>query len=296
MINYINISQTKKLVFVMIDSGGTEVAGLGTAFTVQISKNGGAFAASAGTKTEISNGWYTYTLTATETNTLGPLAVKITHASTAQQNLIFQVVGADWTEASAVVSLAQLKAYLGITEATDDDLLTALLARADQAVETYCSRKFTWTGDATTRYFTVGKDTVGRVLYFDEDCCAISSIITDADNADGGDTLTANTDYITLPRNITPYHAVKLLGSSDYSWTYSDDPEMGIEVTGKWSYSETPDYDIAQATIRLAGYYYKLKDAQVFDTTVVPDAGIMMIPKGIPADVKMLLDPYRKIV
>lgn len=79
----------------MVDTNGVEVAGLGTAPVVTVSKAGGAFSASTGTKAEISNGWYSYALTASECDTLGPLSIKVTHASTAQQNLVYFVGGAN---------------------------------------------------------------------------------------------------------------------------------------------------------------------------------------------------------
>lgn len=50
----------------------------GVTVTAYISKNGGAFAATSGSVTEIGNGWYKVTLTATETNTAGPLIVRAT--------------------------------------------------------------------------------------------------------------------------------------------------------------------------------------------------------------------------
>jgi hypothetical protein len=78
----------------MIDAVGTEVAGLGGALTVEISKVGGAFVAGAGAQAETSDGWYEYTLTAGETDTVGPLAIKITGAGAIQQNLYFFVKSA----------------------------------------------------------------------------------------------------------------------------------------------------------------------------------------------------------
>lgn len=80
-------NQTNKILFVMVDTSGAEVAGLGSGFTLQLSKNGAAFAASAGTKSEISNGWYSYESTSSEADTRGVIAIKVTHASTIQQNL-----------------------------------------------------------------------------------------------------------------------------------------------------------------------------------------------------------------
>jgi hypothetical protein len=71
---------------------------------------------------------------------------------------------------------------------------------------------------------------------------------------------------------------------------------MGIEVVGKFAYSTSAPNDIVHATERLVGYYYRQKDSQVFDVTAIPDAGVLMIPQGIPADVKLLLKPYVRAV
>lgn len=85
------LSQANQIVFVLVDSNGLEVSGLGTGFTLQISKAGGAFAGSAGTKAEIGSGWYSYVSTSGEANTVGEIAIKITHASIIQQNLAYTV-------------------------------------------------------------------------------------------------------------------------------------------------------------------------------------------------------------
>lgn len=189
----------------------------------------------------------------------------------------------------AYTTAALLKTYLGVSGSGDDTLLTALIARAQKAIDTYTGRTFEASAD-TTRKYTVGEDTQGDTLYLDADLCTITSIITDADATAPVTLLT--TEYITLPRNVTPYHAIRLLGSSDNTWTYTDDPENGITVTGKFAYSTAAPDDIVHACIRLAGYYYKQKDAGVFDTTAIPDAGVIQVPQGIPRDVQMILAPY----
>lgn len=84
------LNQPNLIKFVLIDASGNEVTGLGSGFTLEISKgNGGAFAGSAGTKSEISNGWYQYLTTAGEADTPGDVAIKVTHASIVQQNLVY---------------------------------------------------------------------------------------------------------------------------------------------------------------------------------------------------------------
>lgn len=85
------LSQANLITFVLVDSNGTEVTGLGSTFTLQISKAGGAFAGSAGTKAEIGSGVYKYLATISESDTVGPVFIKITHASIVQQNLEYIV-------------------------------------------------------------------------------------------------------------------------------------------------------------------------------------------------------------
>src|SRR3972149_2124307 len=79
------------LVFVLVDGSSTEVAGLGGTFDVAISKNGAAFEPGAGDKAEIGSGWYSYRITAEETDTVGSLAIKVSGTGTIQQNLLYYV-------------------------------------------------------------------------------------------------------------------------------------------------------------------------------------------------------------
>lgn len=85
-------NQANTITFVMVDSAGDEVTGLGGTFTLQVAKHGGSFAASAGTKSEIGNGWYRYTATAAEADTIGPIAVIVTASGAVQQNLEYVVL------------------------------------------------------------------------------------------------------------------------------------------------------------------------------------------------------------
>ena len=194
----------------------------------------------------------------------------------------------------AYTTVANLRTYLNVDSATDDTLLASLIARAQKAIDSYCGHTFEAAADST-RYYTVGIDTDGDTLYLDEDLCQIGtsgSIITDAD-ATSPVTLTVS-EYIFHPRNRTPYHAIELLDTSSNDWTYTNDPHKGISVTGRFAWSVTAPDDIVHACTRLAAYFYKQKDAGVFDTTAIPDAGIIQVPQGIPQDVKIILNNYRK--
>lgn len=193
----------------------------------------------------------------------------------------------------AYCTAAEVKTYKGISGSGDDTLITALIARAQALIDAYTGRTFEASAD-TQRYLTVGEDTDGRMAFLPADLCQITSVVTDADG--DADSLTVNVDYITEPRSRTPYYALKLLSSSDYRWEYTTDPEMGVLITGRWAYSVTPPADIAHACIRMTAYFYAQKDAQVFDVTANPELGTITVPKGIPADVKKILDLFRRLV
>ena len=192
------------------------------------------------------------------------------------------------------LSIAELKEYLQITGATEDHILEDCIEDAQQQLDDLHARTYEAAADSTRR-FIVGKDTRGPDLYLDEDLCAITSIITNADNGSGGETLAAS-DYYTYPLNRTPYYKIRIADSSSKSWDYTYNPEAGITVTGKWAYSLTAPNNVRRACRRLAAYNYKNRDAQVFDVTALPEMGSIIIPKGIPADVVKLMEPFKRLV
>lgn len=193
----------------------------------------------------------------------------------------------------AYITILELRNYLGITGTDDDDLMTSFVSEAQTFIEQYTGRVFEASAD-TTRKFNVGVDTDGDLLFFDEEICAITTVTNNADGTT--ETLTANTDYITIPRNETPYTAIKIMSGSSKYWRYTTNSENGITVAGKWAFSTTAPSDIKIACKMLAGYYYRQKDSQVFDVTAIPDAGVITIPKGVPASVHRILNNRKRTV
>lgn len=183
----------------------------------------------------------------------------------------------------AYATTAELKAYLGISGTSDDTLLAALITRAQAAIDSYCGRTFQ--AASGTRYYD-WRDVDGDTLYLDADLVSVTTLT----NGDG--TEIAETEYVLEPRNGTPKYAIRLLSTS--AWSVGVDEE--IAVAGQWGWSESPPADIVQATIRLAAYMYRQKDATTFDATAFTDVGVMTIPQGIPKDVLALLQPYRRLL
>jgi len=188
----------------------------------------------------------------------------------------------------AYCSTPELKRYLGITGSGDDELLSELLASAQQIIETHTGKKFEASSD-TTRYFDAVADVDGYKLFFDQWCADITSIT----NGDGESV--SGSSYVTMPVNGEQYYGVKLLGSKSVTWTYTDDAESAISVTGKWAYMVTPKDDIVQATKRLAAFLYRQREnANDVDRAVVV-GNATVLPSQLPADVSRLIAPYRSL-
>jgi len=183
----------------------------------------------------------------------------------------------------AYTTLALLRTYLGIADGkTDDDtLLTALLAQAQLMIEQDRNRVFE--ADTNTRYYDRFAFT-GQELLVDEDLLTVTQLL----NGDSASTEIASGNYWLLPRNETPYQVIRL--KSGYLWQVDIDFE--ISVAGTWGYTATAPDDIIFANWRLAAYLYRNRDSQVFDVTADLDSGQLIIPKGMPADVRVILDRY----
>ena len=190
-------------------------------------------------------------------------------------------------------TLAEVKLYRGVatTHTSDDVLLSALITRAVRQIDRYCDRTFSAPTTAETHYFDAVRDVSAdrRTLYLDDDLADITTIV----NGDGK-TITS-TAYVPEPRNRTPYNAIRLTWDVYGLWTWTTRPEDAIKVTGKWAYSTAAPADIKHATVRLAAYMYAQKDSNVYDVVAEPSMGMMTVPQGLPRDVQIILDPYRRL-
>ena len=83
------------LVFFMVDSADHITGKTGLTVTVTLSKAGGAFAAASGAVSEIGNGWYKVAGNATDTNTLGALALHATATGADALDVLYEVVAFD---------------------------------------------------------------------------------------------------------------------------------------------------------------------------------------------------------
>jgi len=191
-----------------------------------------------------------------------------------------------------------VKTYLDISGTADDTLLSALIDRAQAAIERRTGRVFE---AVSVSNINIWHDNIhGTDLFFPRDACGFYTDPPPVNywiGSQSGNVLPIS-DAVGVPLDGPPYYALRILPRATVSWydlLYSDEqPFIGLGAL--WAYSTTPPDDIVHATIRLAGYYYRQRDAQVYDVTAIPDAGVITVPAGIPADVDKLLVPYIKLI
>lgn len=196
------------------------------------------------------------------------------------------------------LTAADLKAHLGIVSSTDDAELSRLIGDAQKYIETQTLKVFEASAD-TTRYFDVDRhvleDEDGRRvrLWLDGyDLCQITSVT----NGDG--TTVASSQYVTEPRNETPYQALRLKQNASVAWTYSDTPEDAIAIVGRWAYSTSAPADVVMATRDLAVWLYRRRgqEGASLDAPQVSPSGMMLFPAKVPDTVKMVIEKYQRKV
>ena len=185
------------------------------------------------------------------------------------------------------VDLITLKTYLGISVNTDDTLLTTCLTNAQKIIDVRCQRCFEASADSIKKFDAI-RDVDGATLRLGDDLCQITSVV----NGDGSVISSAN--YVTEPAHSMPFWAIRIKRSGS-PWTYSNDPEDAIQVTGRWAYSIMAPYDIMQAMTRLAAFLYRQKDTAIDgDRPILTGDGNVLMPSRLPNDVAELLRIYVK--
>lgn len=98
----------RALVFYMVDATDHVTGKTGLGLTVRLSKNGGTFAAPAGTILELGFGFYFVTPNATDTDTLGVLALTATATGADRCAMAYEVVAN--LESDSIAALAAIQA------------------------------------------------------------------------------------------------------------------------------------------------------------------------------------------
>lgn len=198
--------------------------------------------------------------------------------------------------ANEYVSAATLKSTLGITVSTYDTDITTACSAASRAIDGITSRRF-WkdTDAASVRYYTPVQS-YGTLQI--DDLVTLTSVYVD-DLGDGSfpTLLVANTDFVVEPLNAAaesparPYTQLRTHPNApSSSWPRYP---RSVKVTGRFGWPSVPD-EIVRATTILAIKLFKRQESPMGVVTVGPDDVAIRVAGSDP-DVRMLVDPYRKM-
>jgi len=180
----------------------------------------------------------------------------------------FYPVDQETVTSTDLISLSDLKAHLRVTHDAEDDLITALLDTAIQAVENMTNRVL-----GSRSAYLIADDWASQVFSFGP-----ITAITTVEYYDGANTLQ------TLPSTLywydiqsTPARITFLSPPTVYS-----DRHQGIRITATIGHDAIPPA-LRQAILLLVGHYYETRQAVVLGPA----------PHEVPMAVRHLVNPWR---
>ena len=197
-------------------------------------------------------------------------------------------------------TLAEIKAYMSISDNTDNDLLENLVESASRSIDRIANRRFYLDATASARLYRA----YSNIFVFVDDIGTTSSLVVKTDEDGNGTyskTLTLNTDYILDPLTSQslnrPFTQLTMVSNTE-SWPIfpgltSNGLRPGVQVTARWGWPSVPD-DLNMACLILTADLYKRKDAPG-GILGLGDLGVVrMSPIG--RDVTAMVRAYKKEV
>ena len=197
-------------------------------------------------------------------------------------------------------TLTQIKAYMSISDNTDNDLLEDLIESASRSIDRIANRRFYLDATASARLYRAYSD----IFVYVDDIGSTTDLVVKTDSNGNGTyakTLTLNTDYIldplTSPSLNRPYTQLTMVSNTE-TWPIfpgltQNGLRPGVQVTAKWGWPSVPN-DINMACLILTADLYKRKDAPG-GILGLGDLGVVrMSPLG--RDVTAMVRAYKKEV
>ena len=197
-------------------------------------------------------------------------------------------------------TLAEIKAYMSISDNTDNDLLENLVESASRSIDRIANRRFYLDATASARLYRA----YSNIFVFVDDIGSTTSLVVKTDEDGNGTyskTLTLNTDFILDPLTSQslnrPFTQLTMVSNTE-SWPIfpgltSNGLRPGVQVTARWGWPSVPD-DLNMACLILTADLYKRKDAPG-GILGLGDLGVVrMSPIG--RDVTAMVRAYKKEV
>ncbi len=191
-------------------------------------------------------------------------------------------------------TLAELKAFVGITDAVDDVSLTLALDSASAQVDQYCDRTFAQDAAVTTRDYMVTN--TGR-LDVDPISTTTGLVVATDDNNDGTfETTWTTAEYRLEPINAAatgaPWDRIVSLGTR---WFPRSTYRPTARVTARFGWpGGTAPAAVKHATLIQASRLWKRKDAPFGVAGSVEFGSELRLLARLDPDVETLLRAYRR--
>lgn len=197
-------------------------------------------------------------------------------------------------------TLNEIKAYLSISDSTDDALLEDLIESASRSIDRIANRRFYLDANASARLYRAYSD----IFVYTDDIGTTTGLVVAVDENGNGTyskQLTLNTDYIldplTAPSLNRPYTQLTMVSNTEmwpiFPGLTQNGLRPGVQVTAKWGWPSVPS-DINMACLILSADLYKRKDAPG-GILGLGDLGVVrMSPLG--RDVTAMVRAYKKEV
>lgn len=187
-------------------------------------------------------------------------------------------------------TLAEVKAALRITDATDDALIEQAITSASRRIDGYCGRFFYKTSSTAVTMYPYNE----YLLVFPNDVATSTITIKIDSNADGtyATTLTQGVDYLLQPTNTgvvyRPYRSARMVGGQTFPLEVVPSFPT-VQVTTAWGWNSIPA-DVNEAAVLLSMRQFARLNAAL---GVVGFADMALQVRSVDPDVKDLLDQYR---
>ena len=185
--------------------------------------------------------------------------------------------------------------FPSISGIDDDDLISAAITAASQAVDAYCGRRFWLDTTTSARWFTAT-----RSHYIDvDDFVSTSSVVVATDDDDDGvaETTWTSDDWFCEPINgkrggLEGLPFDRIIAANTLSFP-TGNVRPSVQVTAQWGWAEVPEA-VVQATLIKAAQVYRRKDSP--DSVIGGgDFGVIRVSRFEDPTVVLLLGPYRRV-
>lgn len=188
----------------------------------------------------------------------------------------------------AYPTLADLKAWMGVPDASQDTPLGAAVAASIALFERACNRTFI--AASAARPFQCRDPWVKRnyqQLSFFAECTSITSVV----NGDGT-TITAG-QYWLLPE-VAPYDTINLLPSVGLVFTDVGQTSARIIVTALWGFAADVPPDVRYGMLELARALYEGSKQGQGGQVVTFGSSTTVVPGGLPEMVHEIQRQYER--